>query len=42
MPRVGFERKVPMIEQAKTIHALDPWPTVIGAIALLLYMCIMR
>jgi hypothetical protein len=30
MPRVGFERKIPVFEQAKTIHSLDRAATVIG------------
>jgi muramoyltetrapeptide carboxypeptidase LdcA involved in peptidoglycan recycling len=31
MPRVGFERTIPVFEQAKTVHALDRAGTVIGA-----------
>jgi hypothetical protein len=31
MPQVGFERKIPVHERAKTVHALDRAPTVIGS-----------
>jgi hypothetical protein len=31
MPRVGFEPKIPLLEQAKTFHAFDRAVTVIGA-----------
>jgi hypothetical protein len=30
MPRVGFEPTIPVLEQAKTVHALDRAATVIG------------
>jgi hypothetical protein len=30
MPGVGFEPTVPVLERAKTVHALDRVPTVIG------------
>jgi hypothetical protein len=30
MPRVGFEPKTPVFEQAKTVHALDRAAIVIG------------
>jgi hypothetical protein len=30
MPRVGFERTIPVFERAKTVHALDPATTMIG------------
>jgi hypothetical protein len=30
MPRAGFEPTVPVLKQAKTVHALDLAATVIG------------
>jgi hypothetical protein len=30
MPRVGFERTIPVFEWAKTVHALDRAANVIG------------
>jgi hypothetical protein len=30
MPRVGFEHTTPVLERAKTVHALDRAATVIG------------
>jgi hypothetical protein len=30
MPQVGFEPTIPVIERAKTVHALDRAATVIG------------
>jgi hypothetical protein len=30
MPRMGFEPTIPILEQAKTVYALDRAPTVIG------------
>jgi hypothetical protein len=30
MPRVGFEPTIPVLERAKTVHALDIAATVIG------------
>jgi hypothetical protein len=30
MPRVGFEPRTPVVEQAKTVYALDREATVIG------------
>jgi hypothetical protein len=30
MPRVGFEPKIPALERAKTVHALDHAATVTG------------
>jgi hypothetical protein len=30
MPRVGFEPTIPVIERAKTVHALDRAATEIG------------
>jgi hypothetical protein len=30
MPHVGFELMIPVFERAKTVHALDSAPTVIG------------
>jgi hypothetical protein len=30
MPRVGFETTTPVLERAKTVHALDLEATVIG------------
>jgi hypothetical protein len=32
MPRVGFEPTIPVIERAKTVHALDRAVTVIGKV----------
>jgi hypothetical protein len=32
MHRVGFEPKIPVLERAKTVHALDHAATVIGII----------
>jgi hypothetical protein len=29
MPQVGFEATIPVFEQVKTVHALDPAATVI-------------
>jgi hypothetical protein len=34
MPRVEFERTIPVFEQAKTLHALDLAATVISKIPL--------
>jgi hypothetical protein len=36
MPQVGFEPMIPVLERAKTVHALDRAATVIGNIHLLL------
>jgi hypothetical protein len=30
MPLVGFEPKIPLFEQARTVHALDRVATVVG------------
>jgi hypothetical protein len=30
MPLVGFERTIPVVERAKTVHALDRTAIVIG------------
>jgi hypothetical protein len=30
MPQLGFERTIPMLERAKTVHALDNAAAVIG------------
>jgi hypothetical protein len=35
MPRVGFEPMTPVIERAKTVHALDCAGTVIGDLHLM-------
>jgi hypothetical protein len=32
MPWVGFEPKIPMLERAKTVHALDRATTVMGSL----------
>jgi hypothetical protein len=34
MPRIGFESTIPVLERAKTVHALDRAVTVIGTIKL--------
>jgi hypothetical protein len=34
MPRVGFERTIPVFEQAKTVQTLDRAAIVIGPFAL--------
>jgi hypothetical protein len=31
MPRLGFEPTIPVLERAKTVHALDRAATVIGS-----------
>jgi hypothetical protein len=33
MPRVGFEPMTPVLERAKTVHALDREATVIGCLS---------
>jgi hypothetical protein len=35
MPRVGFEPMIPVFEQVKMVHALDPTATVIGSAKLI-------
>jgi hypothetical protein len=37
MPRVGFQSKTPVFEQAKTVHALDREATVISFVGLQSY-----
>jgi hypothetical protein len=32
MPRMGFEPTIPVLQRAKTVHALDRAATVIGSI----------
>jgi hypothetical protein len=36
MPRVGFESTIPVLERAKTVHALDRAATVIGSTVFIL------
>jgi hypothetical protein len=35
MPRVGFEPTIPVLERAKTVHALDGAATVIACLGAL-------
>jgi hypothetical protein len=37
MPEVGFEPTTPVLERAKTVHALDRAATVIGSVNLWAY-----
>jgi hypothetical protein len=38
MPRMGFEPTTPVFERARTFHALDRAPTVIGSVKLKFYI----
>jgi hypothetical protein len=40
MPQVGFEPTIPVFKRAKTVHALDRAPTVIGIQVYIVCVCV--